>query len=69
MKPGHSRLARRLVISVLTPVLLGTGTCVQTTQEAVIDGFFNSVTPLLVDCLAARLAATDGSPDPADGGG
>lgn len=41
--------------------LLGTGACVQIVQDAVIEGFFNAATPLLVDRAEERLALDETS--------
>ena len=57
----RTRVCRRLVIFAATMSLLGTGTCVSMTQEALIDGFFHAVASSGADWIADEFGVTSGS--------
>ena len=61
MKSRQSRLVRGALICVLTFPLLGTGACLEIMQTAIISGFFDTATPLLLDCVESKLASDSGS--------
>jgi hypothetical protein len=46
---------RRLVLSIVTLPLLAAGSCAVIAQTSVVSGFFNAVTPLLVDHVRAGM--------------
>lgn len=70
MRSVRPRLVRGLLIGLLTVPLLETGACVQIAQDAVIGGFFNVATPLLVARAESTLdqPTADGQADNGDNG-
>jgi hypothetical protein len=50
-----------LVMAACTFPLLSTGTCVEIATESTIEGFFNAVTPLLVERVSEELGVTTSS--------
>jgi hypothetical protein len=70
MRSRQSRLVRAVLIGLLTFPLLGTGACLEIMQNAVIHGFFDTATPLLLDYVESQLASdggSDGSANESDG--
>jgi hypothetical protein len=66
----RSRLVREALIGILAFPLLATGACADIMETALIRGFFDAATPLLVDCAESRLAPDgngDGSASESDG--
>ncbi len=63
MKMTHRGLARFLMLAVLTSPLLATGSCLTIAETSVINGFFNVVTPLLVDQARQSLGLTTQTTD------
>ena len=55
MQSQRSRLSRSLLIGALTFPLLGTGTCLEITQNSLINGFFDATTPLLLEYVESQL--------------
>ncbi len=53
-----SQFRRTIILVVLAIPLLSTGTCLTIAQDAVINGFFNAVTPLLIDQAATAWGLT-----------
>ncbi len=49
---------RRVALVLLGLPLLATGPCLLTAQQALINGFFDAVTPLLVERVADELGVT-----------
>lgn len=70
MRPARRRLARPLLIGLLTLPLLETGACVQIAQDSIINGFFDAATPMFIeraqDALSPPVNAgeTDGDGGP-----
>ncbi|MGD8450987.1 MAG: hypothetical protein PVJ57_04140 [Phycisphaerae bacterium] len=59
MRRNPSRLLRVALAAALAMPLLGTGPCVQLTEDALIDGFFSALTPIVVDRLEDTLAQNE----------
>ncbi len=62
----RSRIRRRVLLVVLALPLLTTGTCLDIAQESLIDGFFDAVTPHLVDQAEEGLGLTSDASDTAE---
>ena len=64
MKLDRSKRLRRLMIVALTLPLLASGSCMQITQGALINGFFDALTPILLDQVAQQLGLTSNTTTP-----
>jgi hypothetical protein len=53
-----SRFGRGVALVLLGLPLLATGPCLTTAEESVINGFFDAVTPLLIERTAEDLGVT-----------
>ncbi len=60
MRKRSGRLQRLILITAVFP-LAAAGPCSLIAQEALVNGFFGAITPLLNDALAARLGVTASS--------
>ncbi len=49
---------RRVALVVLALPLLLTGPCLVTAQQSLINGFFDAVTPLLIQAVSEELGVT-----------
>ena len=64
----HGPLARRAALVLLGLPLVATGPCLITAQQALINGFFDAVTPLLIERVADDLGVTVPTETVPDGG-
>ncbi|MFH1746846.1 MAG: hypothetical protein ABIG44_07345 [Planctomycetota bacterium] len=68
MPAKKKRLTRGLLIGVLALPLLETGTCLNMTQDALVDGFFEAVTPVLIEQVKTELGLATTSNDSGNDG-
>jgi hypothetical protein len=54
----YRRFGRQALVGTLLLPLLATGPCLTTAEQSVINGFFDAVTPLLIEQAAADLGVT-----------
>ena len=55
MQSQRPRLARSFLIGILACPLLGTGPCLEITQNSIISGFFDATTLLLLEYAESQL--------------
>lgn len=59
------RAARRwCLLGLGSAALLGTGPCLTTLEQSVVRGFFDAITPRLVDAARDALGLTDSLAEP-----
>ena len=54
----HSCFWRHAALAALLVPLLATGPCLTTAEQSIINGFFDAVTPLLVERVSEELGVT-----------
>lgn len=59
MRTKWNRLARTAAIAALTFPLLSTGTCLRIAQTSAVNGFFDAVTPYLIEYARSELGLTN----------